>query len=191
MSNDPFPERVVARKLCQMNGAINSTLSLDKLPRLGEYLHDKHGQVEVRLSFDRDEGGADVIIGSVNAVVNLQCQRCLEPTPVKVHSDIIMRVANDEDDAAKLTRMLAETAVDRLQKLDIVVCDEGELDLIALVEDELILSLPIVASHNNEQCNDRLNKLREQAGKIENTNIKGLDVLEKLKQELADKQNND
>jgi len=189
MSIDPFPERVLSRKLCNRNASINSTLPLGKLLRLSEYLYDDKGQVEVSLSFDRDEAGFCIISGSVKADVKMACQRCLEAAAVSLSSEIVVKVAESDSDAEKIS----ESCSDPLDKLEVILCEEGELDLLSLVEDELILSLPIVASHDNEDCSKDLNILHDQARDEQastdsslgnQSSIKGLEALEKLKQEL-------
>ena len=176
----------MARKLCQQNGTINSSIPLGKLQRLSEYLHDNHGQAEVCLSFDRDESGLDVISGNFNATVNMQCQRCLESVTVDIQSECLMRIAPSESKAEEM----AERAGNDPESLDIVICEDGQLDLLAVVEDELIMSLPIVANHETDTCSDSLNDLKQEAavGQDEKAagqgNIQGLEQLEALKKEL-------
>ena len=182
MSPTPFPERVIPRKMCQGNGTVNSTIPLAKFLRLSEYLHDLHGRAEVSLGFDRDAAGNCILRGTVKAELNMLCQRCLDPVPVTVKSEVLLRIA--EDEAGE--RAIAESLTDPGEKMEIVVCREGYLDLLSLVEDELIMSLPIVAAHDNEHCNDKLNTLQQQAGSIkaEQGAIKGMESLEKLRQDL-------
>lgn len=190
MPTDPFPARVTPRKLCNRNGSINSTISLGKLLRLSEYLDDNHGQAEVCLSFDRDETGYCVITGTLKADVSMPCQRCLEPTPVSLDSDLALKVAEDEDEA----RRIAENSDDPHGKLEIVTCEDGQLDLLAVVEDELIMSLPTVAVHDDEHCNETLNALHSRARRQEESgrgNVKGLEALEALKQAIRQEQDKD
>ena len=188
MSNDPFPERVSPRKWCDRNGTINCSIPLGKLLRLSEYLDDNHGQAQVCLSFDRDANGYCCLTGKVSAQVSMQCQRCLELTAVDLVSDLDIKIAGDNDEA----RLIADGTANSLDRLEVVVSVEGELDLLSVIEDELIMSLPIVAVHDNEHCNDQFNVLHadaeEQGNNAGQGNIKGLDVLEKLKQDL--KENN-
>jgi len=189
MSIDPFPARVAARKLCDGNGTINSSIPLGKLLRLSEYLDDQSGQAEVCLSFDRDASGCCCLTGTVSASVNMVCQRCLDVTKVELASALDIKIAGTEKEAQRI----AESSADPLEKLEVVVCDDGEFDLLSIVEDELIMSLPIVAVHDNEQCNAALNSLQNSAENPEpdrQGNIKGLDVLEKLRQELQQESEN-
>lgn len=183
MPNEPFPERVFPRKLCHRDGEINSKIPLSKLLRLSEYLHDNHGQAEVHLDFNRDEGGHCHVRGVIRAEVNLLCQRCLEAAAFTLVSELDIRVAETEEEALKVP----DSSADPLDKLEIVVCDEGQLDLLSLIEDELIMSLPIVASHSDDRCNESLNALQLDTSQTESEpqgNIRGLDKLEALKEAL-------
>lgn len=177
------------RKMCNRNGSINSSIPLGKLLRLREYLHDDHGQAQVCLSFDRDESGYCRIQGTVKAVVNMLCQRCLENTAVTLASDLALRVADNDAEA----ELIAQASTDPLERLEIVVCEDGgELDLLSVVEDELIMSLPIVASHPDDHCSKVLNTLQREDGKqpARLGNIKGLDALEKLRAKLQQGKDN-
>lgn len=72
------------------------------------------------------------------ATVALQCQRCLKPLRVRVDVDRAFRFAADEQEAERLD---AETDED-------VLALTHELDLRALLEDELLLTLPLVPRHD-------------------------------------------
>ena len=184
MSIDPFPAHVTPRKLCNRNGAINSTIPLGKLLRLSEYLDDTQGQAEVCLSFTRDEAGHCVIKGSAKAGVSMLCQRCLEPVLIPLSLDMELKVAEDEREAERISAGSA----DPLDKLEIVICEDGQLDLLSLIEDELIMSLPIVAAHEDEKCSKALTALKTKArelDKVSQGNVTGLEALAALKQELS------
>jgi len=70
--------------------------------------------------------------------VTLQCQRCLQPMVEDVVIDRRLRFVDDEDDAARL---------DEESEDDVLVASRS-LDLHALLEDELILALPLVPRHD-------------------------------------------
>jgi len=75
-----------------------------------------------------------------DADVVLQCQRCLLPLPEAVHVDRHFRFVADEDSAAALD--------DEIE--DEVLVLARSLDLRDLVEDEMLLALPLVPRH--EAC---------------------------------------
>ena len=84
-------------------------------------------------------GGVDQIWLDLRASVNLpmQCQRCLTPVLETVHAERSFRFVADEATAA---------ALDDEAEEDILVISR-DFDALALVEDELILSLPLVPLH--------------------------------------------
>ena len=67
----------------------------------------------------------------------LQCQRCLAPVPVELQVDRSFAFARDEDEAARL---------DEASDEDMLVLSRS-FDLLELLEDELILALPLVPRH--------------------------------------------
>lgn len=87
-------------------------------------------------------GGADQIWLDLTASVNLpmQCQRCLMPVLETVQAERSFRFVADEATAA---------ALDDEAEEDILVISR-DFDALALIEDELILSLPLVPLH--EAC---------------------------------------
>lgn len=80
------------------------------------------------------------------ATVRLVCQRCLQPMEQPLHADRSFLFVRDEDEALRLD----EDSEDDV----LAIPPQGRLDLQALVEDELILSLPIVPRHDS--CPDPL-----------------------------------
>ena len=79
-----------------------------------------------------------------DTVVTLECQRCLQPLTAPLAVDRRFRFAASEDEAARLDEDSDE---------DVLVLSHA-FDLLALLEDELILALPLVPRH--EVCPDPL-----------------------------------
>lgn len=71
------------------------------------------------------------------AVVALDCQRCLQPLAETLEVDRRFRFAAGEDEAARLDE----------ESEDDVLALSPAFDLLALIEDELILALPLVPRH--------------------------------------------
>ena len=84
-------------------------------------------------------GGADQVWLDLKASVNLpmQCQRCLTPLLALVEAERSFRFVLDEATAA---------ALDDETEEDVLILSR-DFDALALVEDELILSLPLVPLH--------------------------------------------
>ncbi len=78
----------------------------------------------------------------IEGTLELTCQRCLGPLAQAVEVDHVLLLARD---ATELERLDAEPECD-------AILAEGKLDLLALVEDEVLLSLPLAAMHAEGEC---------------------------------------
>ncbi|WP_414648099.1 YceD family protein [Castellaniella sp.] len=81
-------------------------------------------------------------------VVRVVCQRCLSPFDLTLHVDTTLGLL---DNAAQLEAMDALEAEGRGSDVEYLVAD-ALLDVESLVEDELILALPVAPHH--ETCPD-------------------------------------
>ncbi len=113
-------------------------LTADTLPLLADA-----PQTEVQWSVSCEERAVTGGVPQVwlhlkaNTLIRLECQRCLMPMTARMNIDRHFLFARDEDQAAQL---------DEESEDDVLVLVR-QLDLTELVEDELILALPIVPRH--------------------------------------------
>ncbi len=174
MSSGPFPERVEANKLFARHGRVLATLPLQRLTRLLPLLASEVGSLDVDLQFGIAEDGIKVLEGSIAGHIDLVCQRCLGPLPFKVDCRMALQVF---DTRADMARRLPAGEADSLER-DVLVLDESaetesdvsdrsELDLLALVEDDVLLSLPLAAMHEDENCSEALQRLRKDSDAAE------------------------
>ena len=126
-------------ELERLSASIRSSQSVDDVNKSAS--NDIEGDVVFTLNFDMDEGGVPRIGGNVAATLRLQCQRCMEdmeyPVTVKVRLGIVP------------SREAAENLPD---SYDPLVVSGEEISIASILEDELILALPIVAMHDIENC---------------------------------------
>ncbi|MDT8397931.1 MAG: YceD family protein [Pseudomonadales bacterium] len=171
MSFDPFPERIDAYQLFVGNSSINSEIPLSRFKRLKDYLSHDKGLVQVELNFNRDENQYRRVSGRISTKVQVLCQRCLQETSLELSPDVNVLVVSDDAEAQAM-----------LLECESVQADDKGLDLLALVEDELILSLPIVAYHA-ENCRSDVNNGddRKSNSDIFPGKAKVFDVLRNLK----------
>ena len=113
--------------------------------------------IDAEVKFDKDAQGLNFFTGSLSTNVELICQRCNEQFAHSIHTTFCYSPVKDLDDER----------VDELPEVyePVQVNDHGEINLIQLLEDELILSLPIVALHAEEDCSVKRDNM--QFGKIE------------------------
>lgn len=129
---------------------------LNNLTRLSESLVDSAGDVDVSVHFGTDEQGLVYIEGNAEVQVQVTCERCGDPMAMALTCSFAYTPIHGDDSAHD----------DIPQRYDVVEKDEhGEVNLRQLVEDELILALPLFPMHEEGQCDPA--KLQMTWGEIE------------------------
>ncbi len=137
------PHALEVRAFCTDGAALAGERPLARLARLVESLHQPPGDAQVAW---QAQGQALPEPGAApqwwlhlqgRAPVVLQCQRCLQPMVHTLEVDRRFRFVADEDEAERLDEQIED---------DVLVL-EPRLDLFALLEDELLLALPLVPRH--------------------------------------------
>ena len=159
MSDSPIPPYVDTRKAFLQEGKTTGFITLNRLPRFVECLASDQGSVQVELSFELSESGKQVIKGQIEAQVEVTCQRCLEPLGIEISDDINLALLKRQEDAEKLKG-----------ELDPWVCEDHKLDVANLVEEQLILSLPLVSYHPDKTCIERLEYSAKSSAEEEQVN---------------------
>lgn len=167
-----LPLQVEPYRLAANAERLEGYVSLDSMPRLEEEAGEQQGACEVRLDFGVDAQGRRFIDGWLKADVDLACRRCLEPLPVSVESRFQLGIVTSDGVAAELPNAYEP-----------VVVENEQLNLLAVLEDELILSLPQVVYHDEAECSVSRDQLTSgTASESSNTPAAGpFDVLRKLK----------
>ena len=141
MSKVSIPLRVDPRKMADRAAVLEGEIALSSLTRLCEALEDRQGAVSLRISFGRDEQKTVVVRTELAVRVSMVCQRCLELVELPIHSACVYAIVNIDANVQHLPK-----------SYDVLELGEDPLDLLALVEDELLLALPIVPLHAPEDC---------------------------------------
>lgn len=140
--NHQLPRDVDPRKFANQGITLRGNIPLAELPRITELVAEPTGEVNVVLTFDVDEQRFKVVSGDVEGSLSLTCQRCLEPVVVPLQASVHVAVVWTEEEAKALPR-----------SLDPWIVGEGATDIYHIVEEEILLSLPMVAYHD-EPCID-------------------------------------
>jgi uncharacterized protein len=146
MSSGDATHRLNPQALAERGGTASGAVLLQKMERLTPDLiglePDSAAKWAVRgeLRTAPDGGSAVWMQLTADAVLPLTCQRCMGRAEMPVRIDTWYRFVDNEDTA------LAE---DDASEEDLLVL-EPQLDLTALLEDELLLALPVVPLH--DQC---------------------------------------
>ncbi|ADE16164.1 protein of unknown function DUF177 [Nitrosococcus halophilus Nc 4] len=137
-----LPDRILPWQLARSGRTLQGQVPLAQMPQLGQEILNRQSVAEVELAFDCDEGGCCFAQGRIRADLQLVCQRCLQPVEIEL------------DTQTKLGLMVAESEIHRWpdEYEPWIVEPEETASLWSLVEEELLLALPIVARHPLGEC---------------------------------------
>jgi len=128
-------------EFARSGGVLERSVGLDELPRLADLLTTTAGSLSVRLEGWRDEQGKSWLQLDIAGEPVLCCQRCLGgmkyPLAIRSRLQLIAPGADWPDDD------LEDDSAD-------AIAADAELTVLSLVEDEVLLALPIAPRH--EQC---------------------------------------
>lgn len=165
-----MPERLNPAELAASGAAFDGEVEPQALPRLREAVLGIDAPVMLALQFAESSSGHCVVEGRATTTVSLTCQRCMEPVRVELAPEFRFAVVETDEAAAALP-----------DDLEPLVVDHRALTPATLIEDELLLALPIVARHADPaDCGPRAGHMSAgEAGVAERENP--FDVLKDLK----------
>lgn len=149
MKKVKLPVTVDPYRTAQQRLVFNTLVDAGLLKRITEATAGKPSDAEVSISFGKDSQGLVVIEGSVSLDVNLECQRCGESFKQACEADF--RYSPVKNDSS------AEDLPDAYEPIELDA--NGEINPISFIEDEVIVSLPLVALHPEEDCSVNPNEM--------------------------------
>ena len=139
---DRLPEHIEPLRLARSQRLMQGRLPLSRMPRLAESLEDATGDIDVELEFDVDSSGIAWVKGHLTCTLSLCCQRCMQTLAMPV------------DTTFKLAMIESEVEIERLgEEYEPLLLNDSLVSVAELVEDELLLSLPLVPKHETDNCN--------------------------------------
>ncbi len=122
---------------------LRGKIATENLHRLRDYLFSADGVIEYELSGTVDPEGKLLLRLAISGKLYLKCQRCLGELAhdVDLVSDLLL--IEDEKEFPGITE--ENDAVD-------CILAETEMDVLALLEEEIILKLPISPRHESGAC---------------------------------------
>ena len=126
--------------LAERGVVLEGTIDLARFGRLTGLLNSSQGAARARMSFRRSHDDVLLLELECKAALELICQRCLEPVVHEVSERVDYALAETEDSFAVLS-----------QGMDLITLDGDRFQPASLIEDELIVSLPLVPRHGDDQ----------------------------------------
>lgn len=145
MSEKFIPEHIDPYRYAEQQLRLDGVVKYADMHRLTSNVLNNDGTVAVHLQFGVDEQGITYLKGQLKTQLTLQCQRCMEPFIYEIMSDFVLGLVSTLDEANALPE-LYEPAL----------ATEGSLALRELIEDEIILNLPIIPRHEPDECKVKL-----------------------------------
>ena len=137
-----LPQTIEPLRLAKAGKKIAGQYVLNELKRLNGLLHDNTGFVSFMLEFTRDEEqGLYCVTGEIKANLHAVCQRCLGSMELQINSPVYLGIVNRQTDISKLP-----------DKYEPLILGEDPVSLLELIEDELLLAIPMSPMHELNRC---------------------------------------
>lgn len=127
---------------------IHDIIPVLQFSRLEGLLASADGELDCRVQGGRDSGKAAYIRLQIQGHLELICQRCLQPFKHEVEVDVHYVLVRDESEMPA-----PEDEGDDEDYLPI----QAEMHVLQLIEDELLLALPIAPRHKEGECVNQSN----------------------------------
>ncbi|MBA2078699.1 MAG: DUF177 domain-containing protein [Rhodanobacter sp.] len=141
-----LPESVDAWRMVSARRSFEGSMPVAALGRLCGALAGNDGEVGYRLDFGRDKLGTDYVDVHAQASLTMICQRTLEPFVLPVTVDSRLGLIRQERDEAGLPPGCEP----------LLVAEDGRLHPADVIEDELLLALPLVPVNPDSSLPDAI-----------------------------------
>ncbi len=140
------PRRLNLREFAQRGAALQGSVAVSDLPRLAASLHADAAQLrqlQVHWSLQgmlrpQPGGGEHALVRlHVRGALPMTCQRCLQAAQQDIDDEAMLRLVDDEP----------EIDAEELESVEEAFCARHPVDVLELIEDQLILALPLVPMH--------------------------------------------
>src|SRR5258705_6481781 len=120
---------------------LSGSVPVSELPRLTDSLFDTDGNLQFELKGGRDSRERLRLQLTVAGRIDLQCQRCLGKLvyPVSVQTNLLVLAEGEVGDAGEIEDLDGVPAA-------------PQTDVWSLVEDEVLLAIPLAPRHAEDEC---------------------------------------
>lgn len=140
-----LPKYIEPLRLARDGGHLQGHLPLQGMERLAELVEAVLGDAHIDFRFAIDESGFSTMAGTIQAEVRQICQRCMSLMTVTLNAEVGVGFVRSQEEAKDLPEYLDP----------MVLASADPISLTDLVEDELLLALPIAPRHGNDsECID-------------------------------------
>ena len=127
-------------EFCRQKKQQSGQTAIAEMARLSAELTDSQGELRWSLTGGQHPSGLPQLTLEVAGEVRLMCQRCLTPYALQIATHTVLVLARDDAHADETEAMLDDDKID-------VIVGTTALDVLALVEDDALLALPLSPRH--------------------------------------------
>ncbi len=129
-------------RLAKTRERIEGEIQLNSLARLKGILLDDKGKLKYSLAFEFDAAGVCNIECEIETQLILECQRCFKAIEVDIRKNSLLGIVDEGDEIDSLAKEYEPVQLD----------EDGVISVEELVEEELLLSIPLTVFHPEDQC---------------------------------------
>lgn len=141
-------------KLAASSESLSGEFSLSDMPRIQGLVLNLDQAVAYRLRFDKNAEGTITIAGIISATVVVLCQRCLNEMRLTAENQVNVGLIGKQSQGVVLP-----------DDVEPYQADDREISLLQLIEEELLLGLPLSPMHKPDECPARIVSQGEVRGK--------------------------
>lgn len=139
---DCLPDHIEPVGLADAGRSFRGKIAVAEMSRLNGLLESTRGEIAVELGFRIDERRIRALSGRLSGQISVICQRCLSGMPVPVDIAFRLGIVTSELEASQLP-----------EGYEALLATGDPMLLKDIVEDEIILALPIIPRHEDDaQC---------------------------------------
>ena len=126
-----------------MGAEITGQWPISKLDRLADQLAGDDGELSALLTLGK-QGPVFFMRGSVSVTFQVICQRCMQVMDLPLSVEINLALITDQSQEDKLP-----------EDFESLLVEEGKVSLPDILQDELLLAMPLVPMHDTD-CSEYL-----------------------------------
>jgi uncharacterized protein len=129
-------------RLAKAEEQFEGVIDLREMQRISDLLQQQSGEIHYQMSFFLD--GSERVLAEVElkTVLQMLCQRCLKTMSVEVERNTHLAFVSDKTEIATLPAEYEPLVLD----------ESDDLSINELVQDELLLAIPLAPMHLPDEC---------------------------------------
>ena len=141
--NKSLPNQLKLFNFAKKEVSLSGLYQISDFPKISDIANNKKDNVRVDLSFYLKNNKTPCVEGIIELDIVLTCQRCLDDLSIALKIDFNLAFVRNDQQSEELD-----------SHYEIYVIEEEELATFDLISDEILLSIPMVPTHDYDCIKD-------------------------------------